>query len=206
MVQCAARPTLFSKSITPSTRREYVDWKYDNCCLWCLLRRRRQETATGELRIDLSRRESRVRLRSTGTSMRMVGSVIPKVESDTSYMAIWFMDDGCKSRSAVYLNTSNSTLTARCVAGRMLASSGAIMRSVTRTGHLRTECECRERGLRGAVELIEPYSVAGVEIQTSASDPVTTETNVRWCSRLNKSIHEHHNTPTPRLWSGRVKI
>ena len=64
---------------------------------------------------------------------------------------------------------------------------------------------------RDAVSWVIPWEVCRKcrprFIRHSASDPVTTEAfGPRWrLASPSEAIYERHNTPTPRLWSGRVK-
>ncbi len=81
---------------------------------------------------------------------------VPEVELSPLALAVWFMDDGCRSRSAVYLNTQQFDIAGQRRLLRMLERqwgiSGALNRdkcyrririSVDRTRHL--------------AQLIEPY-------------------------------------------------
>jgi hypothetical protein len=62
-----------------------------------------------------------------------------------------------------------------------------------------------------SVSWVMPWEVRGSEdqeaIELPISDPVTTEAfGPRWCLASEmEALYERHNTPTPRLWSGRVK-
>ena len=68
-----------------------------------------------------------------------------------------------------------------------------------------------ERRLDVSVRWVMPWEVRGSEDQAAIElplcDPVTTEAfGPRWCLASEvEALYERHNTPTPRLWSGRVK-
>jgi hypothetical protein len=75
MVRCAAEPTRFSRSITPSLSE--IMWVGNTSCLlsWLALRQ--------------------------GQALELAPLTL----------AVWFMDDGSRSRNAVYLNTQQFAMT-----------------------------------------------------------------------------------------------
>jgi hypothetical protein len=81
---------------------------------------------------------------------------IPEVELSPLTLAVWFMDDGCRSRTAVYLNTQQFDVLSQESLLRMLREQWGINGALNRD-----KCYHRIRlsvdGTRRLVELIEPH-------------------------------------------------
>src|SRR5436853_6817942 len=90
------------------------------------------------------------------------------------------MDDGCRSRTAVYLNTQQFDVLGQELLLRMLREQWGINGALNRD-----RCYHRIRlsvdGTRRLLDLIEPYLLPELRYKASASDPVTTEAfGLRW--------------------------
>ena len=80
---------------------------------------------------------------------------VPDVELSPLALAVWFMDDGCRSRNAVYLNTQQFALSEQRRLLRMLEQQWEIVGALNRD-----KCYRRVRltvdGTRRLAQLIEP--------------------------------------------------
>jgi hypothetical protein len=129
-----------------------------------------------------------------------------ELELSRLMLAVWFMDDGCRSRNAVYLNTQQFDRTSQERLLRLLREQWGVEGTLNRDKSLLSNPNLGSgnRSFRAAHRWI---SATGAQVQASARDPVTTEALVAEVVLLPQSgqINERYNTPTPRLWSGRVK-
>ena len=81
---------------------------------------------------------------------------VPDVELSPLTLAVWFMDDGCRSRRAVYLNTQQFDLGSQERLLRLLMEQWQISGSLNRDKayhRIRISVE----GTKRFVQLVEPY-------------------------------------------------
>jgi recombination protein RecA len=84
--------------------------------------------------------------------------VIPEVALTPLTLAVWFMDDGCRSRRAVYLNTQQFTGGAQEALLRMLRDQWSINGTLNKDkAYYRIRISVA--GTARLVELIEPYVI-----------------------------------------------
>jgi recombination protein RecA len=84
--------------------------------------------------------------------------VIPEVALTPLTLAVWFMDDGCRSRRAVYLNTQQFTGGAQEALLGMLRDQWSINGTLNKDkGYYRIRISVA--GTAKLVELIEPYVI-----------------------------------------------
>lgn len=113
-------------------QKEYVDWKYQHLA-----------TLVGTPPKSRIGNGSRIAYRFTTLSLPQLtpyhkafyGSgrkVIPKVTLTPLILAVWFMDDGCKSYRALYLNTQQFDLTNQMMLISMLKQQWDIDASLNR--------------------------------------------------------------------------
>jgi recombination protein RecA len=84
---------------------------------------------------------------------------VPDVELAPLALAVWFMDDGCRSRNAVYLNTQQFDLSSQRTLLRLLREQWSIEGALNRDKQyhrIRVTVDGTERLAR----LIEPYVLA----------------------------------------------
>jgi hypothetical protein len=84
--------------------------------------------------------------------------VIPEVALTPLTLAVWFMDDGCKSRSAVYLNTQQFNSDGQTLLLEMLRNQWSIDGSVNRD-KIYYRIRISVKGTVKLVNLIEPYVI-----------------------------------------------
>ncbi len=185
-------------------QRGYVDWKYRH--LADLVRTPPKARRSNGTRIayrfvtrSLSELTPYFRL-FYGTGRKR----IPELELSELTLAVWFMDDGCRSRNAVYLNTqqydevSQSMVLRtppRTVGDRRSAESGQELLPSPAIGGR----DPKARKAHRAASVVRP------QIQTSASDPVTTEAaRPRWCSCSTGANlwTPQHADPSPLVCAG----
>ena len=80
----------------------------------------------------------------------------PEMELSPLALAVWFMDDGCKSRSSVYLNTQQFDLSSQSALLRQLRDQWGIEGTLNKDKtyyRVRLSVE----GTRKLAKLIEPY-------------------------------------------------
>ena len=131
---------------------------------------------------------------------------IPEVELTRLVLAVWFMDDGSRSRSSVYLNTQQYDETSQALLLRLLREQWGIEGTLNRD-KIYHRIRISVDGYEAARTARRPVSATRAQVQASANDPVTTEAlEAEVASRPARTIYGRHNTPTPRLWSGRVEI
>jgi hypothetical protein len=81
---------------------------------------------------------------------------IPELELSELTMAVWFMDDGCRSRNAVYLNTQQYDETSQGRLLRLLREQWGIEGALNRDkSYFRIRLSVE--GTRKLARLIEPY-------------------------------------------------
>jgi len=99
---------------------------------------------------------------------------IPKdLKLDPLSLAVWFMDDGCKIRSALYLNTQQFTLSEQVFLQKLLLDTFGLKSALNRDKHyfrIRFTTES-SKSLR---RLVEPYVIESMKYKL-ANDPVTTK-------------------------------
>jgi hypothetical protein len=81
---------------------------------------------------------------------------IPELELSELSLAVWFMDDGCRSRNAVYLNTQQYDDVSQRTALRLLREQWGIEGALNRDkSYYRVRLSVE--GTRKLVALVEPY-------------------------------------------------
>jgi hypothetical protein len=81
---------------------------------------------------------------------------IPELELSELSLAVWFMDDGCRSRNAVYLNTQQYDDVSQRTALRLLREKWGIEGALNRDkSYYRVRLSVE--GTRKLVALVEPY-------------------------------------------------
>jgi hypothetical protein len=84
---------------------------------------------------------------------------VPELELSPLAMAVWFMDDGCRSRNAVYLNTQQFDVASQRVLLRFLREQWGVVGALNRDKsyyRLRISVE----GTRRFAQVIEPHLLA----------------------------------------------
>ena len=81
---------------------------------------------------------------------------VPEVELSPLSLAVWFMDDGCRSRNAVYLNTQQFDVAEQRKLLAMLERQWGISGTLNRDKCYR-RIRIRVDGTRRLARLIEPY-------------------------------------------------
>ena len=154
--------------------RDYVDWKYKNFQNYILSSPKARQG-----------RGVRIAYRFTTRSLPIFTAYhnwfyvngikrIPKdLKLDPLSLAVWFMDDGCKIRSALYLNTQQFALLEQAFLQKLLLDTFGLQSALNRDKHyfrirLTTESS---KALR---KLIEPCVVECMKYKLT-NDPVTTE-------------------------------
>jgi recombination protein RecA len=84
--------------------------------------------------------------------------VIPEVELTPLTLAVWFMDDGCRSRSAVYLNTQQFNSDGQTMLLEMLRNQWSIDGSLNKD-KIYYRIRISVKGTVKLVKLIEPYVI-----------------------------------------------
>jgi LAGLIDADG DNA endonuclease family len=140
-------------------QRGYVDWKYHHLAELVRTppRARRgngQRVAYRFVTRSLSELTPYYRLFYEAGRKR-----VPNLELSPLTLAVWFMDDGCRSRSAVYLNTQQFKTRDQRVLLRLLHDQWGIVGTLNRD-----KCYHRVRisveSTQHLVEIIEPYLLA----------------------------------------------
>lgn len=154
--------------------RDYVDWKYQNFQNYILSSPKARQG-----------RGVRIAYRFTTRSLPVFTDYhnwfyvdgikrIPKdLKLDPLSLAVWFMDDGSKIRSALYLNTQQFTVEEQVFLQQLLLDTFGLQSALNRDKHyfrIRFTTES-SKVLR---ELIEPYVIECMKYKL-ANDPVTTE-------------------------------
>lgn len=140
------------------SQRAYVDWKFS--CLAPLVSTPPKERASNGGRIAY-RFVTRSLPELTPFYDLFYGEGrkgIPEIELTPLTMAVWFMDDGCRSRSAVYLNTQQFEADDQRVLVGELADQWGFIATLNRdkTYHrIRLSTESTRR----FVEIIEPHLI-----------------------------------------------
>jgi LAGLIDADG DNA endonuclease family protein len=139
-----------------ASQRAYVDWKYDH--LIDLVR-----TPPRPRRGNGSRVAYRFVTRSLPALTpyfhlfyKAGRKKVPEIELSALTLAVWFMDDGCKSRNAVYLNTQQFDMVGQELLVRLLKEQWDIGATLNRD-----KCYRRIRvsvdGTTRFGRLVEPY-------------------------------------------------
>lgn len=151
----------------------YVDWKYKNFEDYIL--------SSPKARLG---KGSRIAYRFTTRSLPVftayhnwfyvngVKRIPNDLKLDPLSLAVWFMDDGCKIRSALYLNTQQFTLLEQAFLQKILLDTFRLQSALNRDKQyfrIRFTTES-SKSLR---ELIEPYVIECMKYKL-ANDPVTT--------------------------------
>jgi len=84
------------------------------------------------------------------------GKRAPDVELSPLALAVWFMDDGCRSRNAVYLNTQQFAIGDQRRLLRMLEQQWKIVGALNRDKSYR-RVRLTVDGTKRLARLIEPY-------------------------------------------------
>ena len=156
MVRCVARPNALPEINHSYRQRSYVEWKYGHLAELVATPPRKRRGNGDRVAFRFVTRSLPVltpyyRLFYKGGRKRVL-----EVELSPLTLAVWFMDDGCRSRNAVYLNTQqfDSAEQRRLLAmlERQWGSGGALNRD---------KCYRRIRisvdGTKRLTQLIEPY-------------------------------------------------
>jgi LAGLIDADG DNA endonuclease family protein len=139
-----------------SHQRSYVDWKYHQ--LASLVRTPPKARKSNGARIAY-RFVTRSLPELTPYFRLFYGNgrkEVPEVELHELTLAVWFMDDGCRSRSSVYLNTQQYDLVSQLRLLRLLREQWGIEGALNRDKayhRLRLTVESTRRFAR----LVEPY-------------------------------------------------
>jgi hypothetical protein len=135
------------------------------------------------------------------------GKQVPDLVLTPLTMAVWFMDDGARSRNAVYLNTQKFNEMSQRKLLSLLLEQWGIMATVNRDKsyyRIRISVE----GTARLASLIEPHlSAARTQVQAPASDPVTTEAleaevAIRCFEREANLWTPQYADPSPLVWQG----
>jgi hypothetical protein len=95
---------------------------------------------------------------------------IPELELAELTLAVWFMDDGCRSRNAVYLNTQQYDEVSQSTVLRLLREQWGIEGALNRDKtyyRVRLSVE----GTRKLVQLIEPYLLSDLRYKLPQVTP-----------------------------------
>jgi recombination protein RecA len=137
-------------------QRAYVDWKYSRL-------RELVRTPPKARRSNGNRVAYRFVTRSlpelTPYFFLFYGSgrkTVPELELTPLVLAVWFMDDGCRSRSSVYLNTQQYDVGSQARLLRLLARQWGIEATLNRdkTYH---RVRISVAGMRRFANLVRPY-------------------------------------------------
>jgi len=154
--------------------KEYVDWKWKNFY---------EFTLTGpKPRLGKGTRVAyRFTMRSLPEFTQYYIKFYPKrikqipldLRLNTLSLAVWFMDDGCKSRTAIYLNTQKFSLSEQHYLQGILLKTFGINSSLNRDKkYFRIRIDSKSSILM--CNLIEPYILPCLRYKL-INDPVTTE-------------------------------
>lgn len=86
-------------------QRSYVDWKYDHLAELVRTPPKARSGNAGRVAYRFVTRSLPALTPLYQLFYRRGGKRVPELELTPMTLAVWFMDDGCRSRSAVYLNT-----------------------------------------------------------------------------------------------------
>ena len=103
-------------------------------------------------------------------------------------LAVWFMDDGSKSRNAWYLNTQQFSVSEQSRLRDLLLKTFGIVSAANRDKHY-FRIRINLASTRLMTEIIEPHLLPCFRYKL-VDDPVTTDPK-------GESFHEEANTPTP---------
>lgn len=154
--------------------KEYVDWKYKNFQDFVL--------TTPKLRLG---RGTRIAYRFTTRSLPVFTAfyeqfyrdrkkMVPQdLKLDPLSLAVWFMDDGCKIRSAYYLNTQQFTLAEQQFLQNLLHKAFGLESALNRDKQY-FRLRFTSKSSKSLQKLIEPYLVDCMKYKL-INDPVTTE-------------------------------
>ena len=125
--------------------------------------------------------------------------IVPEVELTPLTLAVWFMDDGCKSHRALYLNTQQFDLESQVRLLRQLRVQWSIRATLNRdkTYHrIRVAVESVER----FEKIARPHVLPQMLYKFPGHDPVTTDPpqGGEMALRFDEAIYERHQTPAPR--------
>jgi recombination protein RecA len=137
-------------------QRAYVDWKYSQLAELVRTPPRRRN---GNGRRIAYRFVTRSLPELTPFFRLFYGSGrkrIPEVQLTPLTLAVWFMDDGCRSRSSVYLNTQQYDDTSQATLLRLLREEWGIEAALNRDKIYR-RIRVTVDGTRRLVRIIEPY-------------------------------------------------
>jgi len=154
--------------------RDYVDWKYQNFQNYILSSPKTRQGSGVRIAYRFTTRSLPVF--TAYHNWFYVNGIkrIPKdLKLDPLSLAVWFMDDGTKIRSALYLNTQQFTLEEQVFLQKLLLGTFGLQSALNRDKQyfrirLTTESS---KSLR---KLIEPHVVECMKYKL-ANDPVTTE-------------------------------
>ena len=138
-------------------QRTYVDWKYDNLAGFVLTPPKERPGNGGRIAyrfVTKSHPELTLIYRSFYGEK---GKRVPtELELTPLTMAVWFMDDGSKSRRAVYLNTQQFDLVSQERLLGMLSAQWGVQGSLHRDKEYR-RIWVRVESATTFVELIDPF-------------------------------------------------
>lgn len=170
--------------------RTYVDWKWQHFQEYVLTPPKPRKGNGQRVAYRFTTRSLPVFTRycewfyETGTKR-----VPSDVELEPLSLAVWFMDDGSKSRSAWYLNTQQFSLREQELLRTLLKETFGVESAVNRDKQyfrLRVSTE----STRLMTEIVRPYLLPGFRYKL-VDDPVTTE------SKDESFPSREANTPTP---------
>jgi LAGLIDADG DNA endonuclease family protein len=91
-------------------QRDYVDWKFSHLCELVRTPPQRRLGNGGRIAYRFVTRSLPELTPYHRAFYGLGGKRVPTVALDPLTLAVWFMDDGCRSRRAVYLNTQQFAL------------------------------------------------------------------------------------------------
>jgi LAGLIDADG DNA endonuclease family len=153
-----------------SHQRSYVDWKYRH--LADLVRTPPKARRSNGKRIAY-RFVTRSLPELTPLYRLFYGSGrkrIPELELSELTLAVWFMDDGCRSRNAVYLNTQQYDETSQNALLRLLREQWGIEGALNRDKSYH-RIRLSVKGTRDLATLIKPYRLTDLSYKLPQVTP-----------------------------------
>ena len=154
--------------------REYVDWKWKNFYKYTLTE---PKSRLGKGSRIAYRFTTRSLPEFTQYYIKFYPEGIKKIPIDLQLnplsLAVWFMDDGSKSRSAIYLNTQQFTLSEQQFLQNLLFKTFRINSTLNRDKqYFRLRIDTNSSVLM--YKIIKPYILSCLKYKL-INDPVTTE-------------------------------
>jgi hypothetical protein len=172
--------------------KEYVDWKWHHFQEYVLTPPKPRQGNGQRVAYRFTTRSLPVFTRYYEWFYRTGEKRVPSdIELEPLSLAVWFMDDGSKSRSAWYLNTQQFSFGEQLFLRALLKETFGIESAANRDKQyfrLRISTE----STRLMTEIVRPYLLPWFRYKL-VDDPVTTESkDESFCS-------EEANTPTPAM-------